>query len=210
VFRVLSLGCGQGGTDAGIAQAGFLVDGVDIEYQKRYPFKFCQGDMLDWPLEGYDAIFVAPPCQRWTKQLRCRPELRETYPDLITPMRPRLEASGVPYVIENVEGAPLLNPVRLCAAMFGKEMYRHRLFECGGGFQVCAPPHPEHRVRASRAGHWEPGTYFSMSGHVAPMWKAREVMEIDWMPRESLAEAVPPYMSRYIALHLRAWLERAA
>lgn len=194
----------------GIHRAGYRVVGVDIVPQPRYPFEFHQADMLEWPLEGYDVIFVAPPCQRWSKQLRCRPGLRETYPDLITPMRPRLQASGIPYVIENVEGAPLIDPLVLCSAMFGKEMYRHRLFETGNGLTVPQPAHPAHLVRASKAGHWEPGTYFSMSGHVAPMWKAREVMEIDWMAREDMAEAVPPYMTSYIAAHVRSYLAEAA
>lgn len=153
MYTALDLGCGQGGTGLGIHRAGYRVVGVDIVPQPRYPFEFHQADMLEWPLEGYDVIFVAPPCQRWSKQLRCRPGLRETYPDLITPMRPRLRASGIPYVIENVEGAPLIDPLVLCSAMFGKEMYRHRLFETGNGLTVPQPAHPAHLVRASKAGH---------------------------------------------------------
>ncbi|MGF2075698.1 hypothetical protein, partial [Enterococcus casseliflavus] len=48
---------------------------------------------------------------------------------LVEAVRDRLGAIGRPYVIENVRGAPLVNPITLCGSMFGLGVWRHRLFE---------------------------------------------------------------------------------
>jgi DNA (cytosine-5)-methyltransferase 1 len=209
----------------GYRRAGFRVIGVDIEPQPRFFRKadqgdeFHQADMLDvlgtMAARGWrrdiSVIHVSPPCQRWSRMSTARPGLDLTYPDLITPVRPLLQATGLPYVIENVPGAPLINPVTLCAWQFGREMYRHRLFEAGGGLTLVAPAsHPPHVTPASKAGHWVPGTFFSMAGHFAPMWKAQEVSGIDWMRREEMAEAIPPYMITYLAHQVLAQLLLAA
>lgn len=206
------MGCGAGGSSFGYWLARFLPDGVDIVPQPNYPFRFFQGDAVEF-LERhaceYDLIAASPPCQRYSRMSKCRPGLAETYPDLIGPWREAIQATGLPYVIENVYGAPLNNPVMLCTASFdGRETYRHRFFE--SNILLTVPPHPEHTVRASRAGHWEPGTYISIAGHCSPMWKAREAMGIDWCTREELKEAVPPCFTEYIGLQVQAALEQAA
>jgi DNA (cytosine-5)-methyltransferase 1 len=220
---VLDLGCGAGGVSTGYRNAGYLTIGVDIEPQPHYPFEFIQADMLDvadhlirygrWrgiELGEIDLVHVSAPCQRWSKQLRCRPELKEKYPDLITPMRPLLEEAGKPYVMENVEGAPLRDPVMLCGTMFRRELYRHRLLETGNGISLPQLPHPRHAKPASRAGHWVPGTVMSISGHIAPVAMARELMGIDWTTREELAEAIPVYFSEWAGLQIRSQLLAAA
>jgi DNA (cytosine-5)-methyltransferase 1 len=112
--------------------------------------------------------------------------------------------SGLPYVIENVPGAPLKNPIMLCGSMFGLKTYRHRLFE--SNVPIAQPEHPAHTVPTSKAGHWEVGTYISVAGHCAPMWMAREAMGIDWMNRAELTEAIPPAYAEYI---YRQLIERA-
>jgi DNA (cytosine-5)-methyltransferase 1 len=211
-YTILDLGCGLGAASKGYADAGFDVVGLDIVEQPHYPYEFILGDMLSLlpaELGAYDAIHVSPPCQRWSKQLRCNEAARLAYPDLITPMRPRLKASGRPWVIENVEGAPLISPHMLCSWMFGYETYRHRLFEVGG-FSITTPKHRPHFTRASKAGHWEEGTFISVAGHCAPMWKAREVMQIDWGTREELVEAIPPYFTQFIGSQLITSLMLAA
>jgi DNA (cytosine-5)-methyltransferase 1 len=161
--------------------------------------------------ENFDLVHVAPPCQRWSMMSLCRPGLAETYPDLITPMRPVLQASGLPYVIENVEGAPLLDPVWLCAWAFGKELYRHRGFECGNGLVVPPMRHLKHTVPASPAGHWVPGTVMSLAGHYSPTGKALELMGMSrFVPREYVKEAAPAYYTNYIAVHALTFLSREA
>jgi len=90
----------------------------------------------------------------------------------------------------------------LCGRMFGVELYRHRIFEPGGGVLLQQPPHDEalmHGMPASKAGHWVEGTVMSIAGHVAPIDRARRLMGINWyVPRESLVEAVPAYKARWI------------
>lgn len=210
MIRLLDLGAGEGIVAEAYRRAGFHVTGVDIVPQPRYRgHEFIQADMLDFPLAGFDFVHLSAPCQRWSKMSRCRPGIRDRYPDLITPMRPRLDASGIPFVIENVEGSPLRNPTWLCSFAFGRELYRHRGWEGGNGFTVPPLAHPEHVIPASRAGHWVPGTVMSVAGHIAPVARAREIMGVDWpVPREQLVEAVPVYMTMYVASHALAAVSR--
>ncbi len=139
--RLLDLFCGAGGAAVGYARAGFEVVGVDIKPQPRYPFEFHQGDALTYPLDGFDAIHASPPCQAFTA-LRSMWNARD-HADLVDATRQRLAESGLPYVIENVPGAPLREPIMLCGSMFGlgtgaAELRRHRLFELFG-FAVLTP-----------------------------------------------------------------------
>ena len=111
-------------------------------------------------------------------------------------------------MIENVEGSGLPTQdtldgdhgLVLCGAMFGARMYRHRLFETS--HPVPPPHHPRHDTPASRAGHWEPGTFVSVAGHCGPAWLVREAMGIDWATLDEIAEAIPPAFTRYIGEYL--------
>lgn len=202
--RLLDLFCGAGGAAMGYHRAGFEVVGVDIEPQPNYPFEFHQADAMTFPLRGFDVVHASPPCQRYSSMSACRPGLKRSYPDLIGPIRQRMSAVRRMYVIENVVGAPLLNPVLLCGQMFGLELYRHRLFEVSGDVQP--PPHPIHTLLASKAGHWTPGTIISVAGHCAPMAQARKAMGIDWMRRDELTESIPPAYTEFIGRQLMAAL----
>ena len=114
--RALDLFCGGGGTSYGLALAGYEVTGVDTMPQPRYPFRFIRADALEFPLDGFDLICASPPCQAYTAARHIR---GNEHPRLIGPIRERLAASGIPWVLENVPGAPLINPVMLCGGMFG-------------------------------------------------------------------------------------------
>lgn len=210
-MRILDLFAGAGGATRGyqLAFPAAHIVGVDINPQPRYVGDgFHQADALTFPLEGFDLIHASPPCQGYSAMSKCRPGLAEKYPRLIGPVRERLIASGIPYVIENVVGAPLLEAKTLCGATFGLELYRHRLFETS--FYCSHLWHEDHRLPASRAGHWKPGTVMSVAGHVSPMWKAREVMGIDWMTRDELAESIPPAYTQYIGEQFAASLQQVA
>jgi DNA (cytosine-5)-methyltransferase 1 len=225
--RVLDIGCGAGISSDGYA-GYFDVTGIDNNpaVAKYYPYEFiCQDVLRSDPVSGlpvsalepdylreFDLVHLGGPCQPFSRMMNCRPGLREQYVDLIAPLRPVLAESGVPYVIENVEGAPLIDPVWLCGTMFGKpELYRHRGFETGNGLSVPPLSHPEHTLKASRAGHWVPGTAMSLAGHAAPISKARELMGVTrYVPREMLMEAAPAYMTAYVAAHAMAYLSRRA
>jgi DNA (cytosine-5)-methyltransferase 1 len=210
--------CGAGGATRGYVDAGHEVWGVDNRPQPNYMKSgatgFLQADILDVLAVslagGADFIHVSPPCQRGSKMSNCRPGLAGTYPDLVGPVRELLIATGLPYVIEQPEhGTPLTGPVTLCCWSFGYETYRHRCFEAGGGFTLPQPPHREHTTPAARAGHWEPGKFVSVAGHER-VGLTRPVMAIDWTNREELAEAIPPYMTRWIGEQLNCQIHLAA
>jgi DNA (cytosine-5)-methyltransferase 1 len=206
--RLLDICCCAGAASMGYHRAGCDVTGIDIDPQPNYPFTFIQADLRDldpnWLAANFDAAHVSPPCQFYSPMSACRPGLAGQYPDLIGQSRALLDASGLPYVIENVEGARayMHDPVTLCGFMFGRELYRHRLFETN--WPLVAPDHPPHTIPASKAGHWRPGTVMSVAGHVAPIAKARDVMEINWTTRAELAEAIPPYYTEHVGQQLLA------
>ena len=192
--KAIDLYCCAGGASAGLVRAGFDVVGVDIEPQPHYPFKFIQGDALTVPLEGYDFIWASPPCQRYSKAQKI---MGKEHPDLVAPTRERLKESGAQWAIENVVGAPLVDPITLCGTMFGLKVYRHRWFECS--FPVDEPPHPEHVAPLRKMGRKpQPGDFMHIVGNFSGVKQAREAMDIPWMPRDKLREAIPPAYAEYI------------
>jgi DNA (cytosine-5)-methyltransferase 1 len=204
--KALDLFCCAGGASEGLRQAGFEVVGVDIKPQPRYPFTFIQADALTFPLEGFDFIWASPPCQAYTLAQRIRDN---DHPDLIAPIRKRLKQLGVPWAIENVVGAPLINPIELCGAMFGLQVYRHRLFECS--FLIDAPRHPDHVAPLRKMGRpVRPGEFMHVVGNFSGVAQARKAMGIDWMVRDELREAIPPAYAAYIGRAARLTLARKA
>ena len=204
--KILDLFCGAGGAAMGYYRAGFDVVGVDLNPQPNYPFHFIQTDAMAGhvDLDEFDVIHASPPCQSYSAMSACRPGLAAQYPDLVSAVRAMLVESGLPYVIENVPGAPLEHPFTLCGLMFDLELYRHRLFE--SNLALDAPEHPPHDIPTSKAGHWRPGTIMSVAGHVAPMAHARKIMGIDWSTRDELVEAIPPAYTEHIGNQIRALL----
>lgn len=123
----------------GLHRAGLEVVGVDIEPQPSYPFTFIQGDALEFYLRGFDLVWASPPCQAYSTAMHAtQAKKREGRLDLIPATRAKLQAAGIPYIIENVAGAPLASSrVMLCGSMFGLRVIRHRYFECS--FPVTPP-----------------------------------------------------------------------
>lgn len=221
--RLLDLFCKAGGAAMGYHRAGFDVVGVDIEKQPNYPFSFVWDDALEYVAEhgqDYDAIHASPPCQAFSDLAALSPH--KTYPDLIEPVRALLSVSLVPYVIENVEGAPLVNPIRLCGSSLGLPLLRrHRLFECS--FPVMAPPcahgvaakrfpalNGQDRKRGGKSGIV--GVYGNGGDKRADLWPV--AMGIDWMTRQELTQAIPPayteHIGSFLMLHLNATAKAAA
>lgn len=202
--RLIDLFCCAGGASEGYARAGFEVVGVDIEPQPHYPFEFYQADALTFPLDGFDAAAASPPCQAHTLCQRIRDN---NHPELIGPIRARLKAAGIPYAIENVVGAPLIDPIELCGAMFGLRTYRHRLFECS--FPIEAPYHPDHTAPVRKMGRPpQPGEFMHVVGNFSGVKQARKAMGIDWMPRDKLREAIPPAYTEYVGRAMMLYLNR--
>jgi DNA (cytosine-5)-methyltransferase 1 len=197
----------------GYHRAGFDVVGVDIVPQPNYPFEFHQLDVLTmgwvWPPVSFAAIHASPPCQAYSTTAALHDA---DYPRLIEPVRELLLETGLPFVIENVVGAPLENPIRLCGSSFGLKVWRHRLFECHGFEVVLVPPcsHREHEEPidvtgsgARRLGD-RPDGGGGNSRKPQSLEQARAAMGIDWMSRAELAEAIPPAYTEFVGAHLLA------
>ena len=207
-FKCLDLFCCAGGAGVGISRAGFEVIGVDIAPQPEYPFEFVQGDALEADLTGFDFVWASPPCQCFTKYGNCRPNLADKYEDLIEATRQKLTAWGGAWIMENVIGAPLHNPITLCGSMFGLDVRRHRLFESN------MP------IKAETCNHkmWEPNRFpggrSRERGHARvlcrgtvevgrwniPIATQQKAMGIDWITDlRKLSESIPPAYSEFLA-----------
>jgi DNA (cytosine-5)-methyltransferase 1 len=202
--RLLDLFCGAGGAAMGYHRAGFDVTGVDIDPQPRYPFTFIQADALTYPLDGFDAIHASPPCQDHSMTRNWNGG-RETHGTgwMLAAIRERLEGSGVPWVIENVPGAPMRADYELCGCMFGlARIRRERWFETSWqGFDLrpgCCHAEPAIPI----CGRGVTSYYRRRHGpvHIA---ERRAAMGIDWnVTREGLAQAIPPAYTEYIGRQL--------
>ncbi|WP_328768616.1 SAM-dependent methyltransferase [Streptomyces sp. NBC_00286] len=213
-LSVLDLFCCQGGAGKGYADAGFDVTGIDLAPQPRYPFRFIQADAIDYVREHgakFDFIHASPPCQFDSD---CQRLQGNTHPDLIGPTRAALEATGRPFVIENVRGAlpKLRTPVLLCGGMFGLATYRHRYFETGGGFAFVQPRHLRHTAPQAKMGRpVPPGHYGQFIGNFSGVPLARTVMGVPWMNRDGIRECIPPAYTEHLGrAFLTSRLEVAA
>jgi len=214
--RLLDLFCCAGGVAAGYDRAGFEVVGVDIDPQPNFPFEFIQADALALPmkfLKSFDAIHASPPCQSYSDLAKRNGNAHE-WPRLVEPVREMLIRSGKPYVIENVEGAPLLNPVVLCGTMFkGLRVLRHRLFE--SNFTITVPPHGKHPIchtfdkRKAQYGKTNDMVDFVSvnGGGNCTVAAAKDAMGIDWMTKDEMNEAIPPVYMEFIGKQLIEHLE---
>lgn len=202
--RALDLYCGAGGASAGLMQAGFEVVGVDIVKRPSYPYKFLQANVLELSasfLKKFDYVRASPPCQKFCAYKR-REGVAEGAVNLIPQTRELLIAAGVPYDIENVEGAreELHTPVCLCGSMFGLDVKRHRLFETNWKIEQLACKHeiwegnsfPQATNRKNRRKTMEIGVYR------IPLAEQRAAMGISWMNLAELSLAIPPSYTKWI------------
>jgi len=212
----LDLFCGCGGSSHGLQLAGLHVVGVDLVQSPRYcGDAFFKADVLSLPIgffRTFDLIWASPPCQAHTVLKHAHNAKK--HEDLIAATRARLVASGVDYVIENVIGAPLINPFQLCGTSFnlrlpdGTEIWRHRLFETN--FPVSAPQcahRPGARVCGIYGSHFRdrrrPAGTNHRSGSNIDRVTALAAMGVPWMSVAEASQAIPPIFARFIALQ---WL----
>lgn len=203
-MKLLDLYSKGGGAGYGYHLAGFEVVGVDIKKQKRFPFEFIQADAIEVLkdkdfISKFDVIHASPPCQTHsaTKHLRIAQGKSTDKIDLIPETRELLIESEKPYVIENVPGAPLINPVQICGSWFDLKVRRHRLFESNMPLIGTGCKHKEQGRPV--------GIYGSMrdeipgGGHTAKsIEQAREAMGIDWLLWGELVEAIPPAYTKHL------------
>lgn len=216
-MKLLDLFCGAGGAAVGYQRAGFTeIIGVDIEPQPRYPFEFIRADALNPPvdLSTFDLIHASPPCQRFTKARSFNPDKNgidsHDYPDLLTPCRDMLQGADVPFVIENVVGAPMRVDVMLCGTMFGLRVFRHRWFELNP-YVLFLTPQCQHNGTVKNGDYVcviNNGGLGMTTTPYARKAVCAEAMGINWMTRKEMTQAIPPAYTEYLGKELiRLWQE---
>lgn len=219
--KLLDLFCGAGGAAMGYHRAGWDVVGVDIEPQPNYPFWFRKMDALavwsEFNPSEFDAIHASPPCQGYTQLAAVNAKLgrAQRHEKLITETRALLRRSGLPYVIENVVGSTLIDPVRVCGTSFGLPIRRHRLFESSTALVGRACEHQRFTEPRYWTG-WRPNgekrlsTVVQVYGNAGGKHEWPAAMGIDWMTYDEIAEAVPPAYTEWIGAQMLERLELAA
>jgi DNA (cytosine-5)-methyltransferase 1 len=227
--RLLDLFCGAGGCATGYHRAGFDVFGVDLAPQPRYPFDSAKAGALEFlsclaeadamnpdalnatgglSLSDFDVIHASPPCQKYSAMARA---VKTKAPDLVPAVRAALRSAGKPYVIENVEGAPLEGPLMLCGTMFHLKVRRHRLFEIHPNILILTPPCSclNGVVTGRLIGH-------RCGGKVAPgrtkppaatESQRRDAIGVPWMSGKEARQAIPPAYTEFIGRQLIRALE---
>lgn len=216
---LLDLYCSAGGCAKGYQRAGFRVVGVDINNQPRYcGDAFVQMDAIkvletllcgehitdsngkQWRLSDFIAVHASPPCQKYTKSAKQWRAAGKEYPDLVATTRDVLRAIGKPYIIENVPGAPLINPITLNADFFGINIARTRLFETSFTLPFILLPPPRKPVKMGRP--IKDGDILTPVGNFSGVPYARREMQCEWMNQHELSQAIPPVYTEWIGQHL--------
>lgn len=218
-MMLLDLFCGGGGCSAGYVRAGFTVTGVDHVQQPHYLASgvsaFVLGDAVEYArLHGheYDVIAASPPCQGYSRMARA---VETTAPRMITWVRWLLQWIGRPFVIENVEGAPLGgHVVTLCGSMFALRVRRHRLFEFSEDVPLLLTPPCQcrHGVRDGKLiGHRTGGKVAAGRTKPPPATESdrRAAIGVPWMTARTARQAIPPAYTEYVGKHLMTHLRGA-
>ena len=217
--RLLDLYCCAGGAGVGYARAGFDVTGVDVVRHANNPHPVIEADALTldpkWIAANFDAVHASPPCQGYTT-MRHAPGAKGA-PRLIVATRELLRATGLPWVIENVEAAAdeMRSPVLLCGTMFGlgaqgHDLQRHRLFETSFPVAPLACQHTERPVIGVYGGHARNRSSKHGGRGTKDVWDgghkaaASKALGIDWMTLGELSEAIPPAYTEFLGWQLRA------
>lgn len=212
-YTLLDVCSKAGGAGYGYYLAGFDIVSVDREPQPNQPFPFIQADLRDldpqWIAENFDAVAGSPPCWKWSNLAH---RTGREYEDFIPETRALFEASGLPYVIENVEGAPLKNPLVLCGTQFdGLRVSRHRLFESNIALYPPGPHgrHPLHFTHDKRKKHYgrldEMTAFVTVTGGGnSSKAAAEDAMGVPagWMTKDELNQAVPPAYTWWLGAQL--------
>ena len=222
-MKMIDLYCCAGGAAMGYHQAGFdEIIGVDIVDRPNYPFEFVKMDALEFlrtaDLSDVSFIHASPPCQCYSKLKHLSGNVEkweETHVDLVAPTREALIKTGKPFVIENVEGSPLINPIKLYGSQF-PNLYtqRPRLFESNISLKEPVNPKVKHKTGKLGYGPAEDG-FITVAG-IRPQRGMNEVQTklyygfalggIDWMSLEELTQAIPPAYTEFIGKQIIEYL----
>lgn len=199
-MKLLDLFCGAGGAAMGYHRAGLEVVGVDNKPQKNFTFEFHQADAFTYPLDGFDVIHASPPCQFYSYGTPDKTKHKGSIPEV----REFLKATGKPYIIENVPGAPLDASLRICGCQVGLPLIRRvRYFEISIKLPlVLMKPCSHHGPVITVTGHGTTSGNRKTWGRNIRKHEMESAMGIDWMNRDELSQAIPPAYAQFIGLQV--------
>lgn len=221
---LLDLFCCAGGAAKGYVDAGFVVIGVDIDAQPNYPYTFFQADAIEFARKYghlFDAIHASPPCQAYSKTKTLH---SNEHPELVEPTREVLEEVGRPWVIENVVGAPLRDPIKLSGQHFNMtapdvdgvplKLVRHRLFESNIELAVPEGFHRNKEIQTASVygagGGWTPAHRDNpdrRGGYIPHTDVVKQLLGIDWMTKHEMSQSIPPKFTEHVGRQLLAHLK---
>lgn len=210
-MRALDLFCGAGGAGMGLHRAGFRVVGWDTKQGLRYPFERHIGDALEADLSGFDFVWASPPCQAHSALRHLHPE--KDYECFIERTRDKLMKWAGPWIIENVPGAPLINPVTLCGSSFGLRVRRHRIFESNVPLAGSVCDHETQGQPMDVSGTGGQRVNRRKDDHGGACCKPHNIREaqaaigIDWMDRKEISQAIPPAYSEFLGRQVMKHLQ---
>lgn len=197
----------EGGMAMGAHRAGCHVVCVDFSPQPRNPFEFYQGDALEFVAQHgheFDIIGASPPCEFGCRMFNPVKGRDKKHLNLIPATRELLQASGKPYVIENVKAnrKHLINSIKLTGSMFAatNKLFRDRYFETFPTMPYfyefgVNPPNYNYTPIPVNSSCKKGNTH-------APIEVVREAMGMEWASRDGLRQGIPPAYGEYIVTWL--------
>lgn len=202
-MKMLDLFCGEGLAAWGYWRSGRFSEIVGIDsdpkHRGRYSFDLITGDALHLTYEflwQFDFIHASPPCQGYSK---ITPD-QSIHPRLIAATHQMLWASGLPYVIENVEGSGQeLRPNFVAdGTAFGLPMKRRRYFH------LSWLKEPE-RMLSSAPATYSPHGKFASRDRLIDMFGLRDYVNknrMSYLTVEGIEQGIPPSFTHHIAQKL--------
>ena len=212
-YRLLDLFSGPGGSAVGYNNAGFSeIVGVDTENISKYPFEFINKDVfcldIDF-MKSFDFIHASPPCQAYSSGSISARKKGKEYPDLVAPTRELLNSLNIPYIIENVPNAPLINPTVLCGTQFDLRVFRHRLFE--SNIRIYGKGKCSHKGLKVSYRENDGGNMFGVAGHQygnKEQWNQAMGGQLSFIASKRLmAQVIPPAYTEFLGMQVIKYLE---
>lgn len=224
--RALDLFAGEGGAAFGLTLAGFDVTAVDdVDRPGRAPgVTWVTGDALTYPLDGFDLVTGSPPCTGHSTLRNAADIARGSTAGTEWMLAHTLERfrahharTGVPWMVENVEGAKkvLGDSLKLCGSMFdlvdeGWLLRRHRYFASSVMLMAPGPCRCRGRKVIGVYGDLTENDRRCAGKRIsrpngdmrAGVPRARRLMGMPWASATGLPLAIPPAYTKFLGEQL--------